>query len=97
MNQVFGSNIRLEGVTLGDKPSIVISQPWAHPDNPRNPLPSSAEIRDFMTKLGFESVANSPFEWFRKSEGVHVLDARPDNFIKTIAGVVPIDLIICKD
>jgi hypothetical protein len=97
VNQVFMSDLRLEGITEGDKPSVVISQPWAHPADPRSPLPSSTEIRDFMMRMRFEPVADAPFEWFRKSDGVHVSDARPDNFIKTIKGVVPIDLIISKN
>jgi hypothetical protein len=95
-NQVFASDLRLEGVTTGDKTSIVISQPWAYPADLRNPLPSSAEIRGFMVSLGFEPVADSPIDWFRKLDGIHVSDARSDNFIKCQEGLVPIDLIISQ-
>ena len=96
VNQVFGSDLRLEGVTRSDKPSIVISQPWAHPADLRCPLPSSTEIWEFMTSLGFDPIPDAPFDWLRKSEGLRVSDARPDNFIKTAEGVVPIDLVICR-
>ncbi len=96
-NEVFGSNLRLEGVTRGDKPSVVTSQPWAHPADLQSPLPCLTEIRDFMTRLSFEPVADALFEWFRKSDGVRVSDARPDNFIKTKGSVVPIDLVISKN
>ncbi|MEW6159368.1 MAG: hypothetical protein AB1813_18230 [Verrucomicrobiota bacterium] len=93
-NQVFGSDLKLEGVTKGAKPSIIISQPWAHPADPRSPLPSSVEVESFMISLYFEPVADTPFEWFRKVDQVRVSDARTDNFIKSKSDVVPIDLIV---
>jgi hypothetical protein len=95
-NRVFGSDLRLEGVTRGEKTSIVISQPWAHPFDLKSPTPSPAEIWEFMMSLGFEPIPDAPFDWLRKSEGVRVSDARPDNFIKTDEGVVPIDIVISK-
>jgi hypothetical protein len=95
-NQIFCSDLRLEGVIAGDKPSVLISQPWAHPADPRCPLPSSTEICDFMASLGFERVADAPFEWFIKSDRIQVFDARPDNFIKSKDGVVPIDLVVSQ-
>jgi hypothetical protein len=38
----------------------------------------------------------SYFGWIRKDEGIAVLDARRDNFIKSANGVVPIDLVISE-
>lgn len=96
INQVFDSDIHLEAVTTGDNVSIVISQPWAYPADPKNPLPTSKEIFDFMTSLGFEPVNDAPFDWFRRADKLRVSDARPDNFIKSTDGVVPIDLIITE-
>lgn len=97
VNEVFGSDIQFEGVIGGDNASVVISQPWAHPADQNSPSPSSEEIYDFMTKLNFEPVADSPYDWIRKSEGILVSDARPDNFMKTPDGIIPIDVVICKD
>ena len=48
----------------------------------------------FMTSLGFEPVPDTEFEWVNKADGMRVSDARPDNFIKSHLGLVPIDLII---
>jgi hypothetical protein len=78
----------------GEKASIVISQPWAYPADPKNPLPSPREIYEFMTSLGFKHVEETHYEWLKKSEGIRVSDARPDNFIKSKEGVVPIDLVV---
>lgn len=93
-NEVFGSDLRLEGVIKGENVSALISQPWTFPANPKKPLPSDNEVFDFMTSMEFKAVKNSYHEWFRKSDKFHVCDARPDNFIKSKAGVIPIDLIV---
>jgi hypothetical protein len=37
---------------------------------------------------------NSYFGWYREEDGITILDARPDNFIKSSQGVIPIDLVI---
>jgi hypothetical protein len=42
-------------------------------------------------------VLESYFGWVKKDEEITVIDAREDNFIKTIEGVVPIDLVISKE
>jgi hypothetical protein len=97
INQIFSSDLRLEGVTAGDAPSVITSQPWAHPADPRSPLPSLSEVREFMVSLGFEPIHDAPFDWFRASDGIRISDARPDNFIKTEYGVVPIDLIASRN
>lgn len=94
MNHVFGSDIRLEGITRGDKPSIITSQEWAHPADERTPLPSELEVEAFMKSLGFQRVPDSTFEWCNKSDRMRVSDARIDNFIKSKEGILPIDLIV---
>ncbi|PWU09830.1 MAG: hypothetical protein C5B50_26600 [Verrucomicrobia bacterium] len=97
MNRIFDADLRLEGVTDANELSIVTSEPWAQPADPRRPLPSSEEIASFMSDLGFALVPGAPFEWFRTRDRVRVSDARPDNFIKSKRGVVPIDLVISSE
>ena len=103
MNRVFNSNFRLEGIlparsliigVAGEQPSIVISQPWIRPADPQHPHPSGKEIAEFMESLGFTELTRSYYGWQRKEDGITILDARPDNFIKSSEGVVPIDLVI---
>ena len=106
MNQEFGGDLRLEGVVLGkprysgeegEKPSIVISQEWIDAADEKSPHPSDQEISDFMMSLGFCRLEDSCYRWRRESDGVVVLDTKPDNFIKTQTGVIPIDLLVGKE
>lgn len=103
MNRVFGSDIRMEGIQMGEspiigqrgeQPAIVTSQPFVLPADPRNPHPTTAEIGTFMREEGFQPRPNSYYGWERPADGVTVLDARPDNFIKAERGIVPVDLVI---
>src|ERR1051325_7366 len=64
------------------------------PAGPDLPHPSNAEIAEFMESLGFDRLSRSYYGWQRKHDGVTILDARADNFIKSREGVVPIDLVI---
>jgi hypothetical protein len=92
MNREFDSDLRLEGIILGkslligvtgDQPCMVISQPWHRPSNMNSPHPSQMEIKEFMEALGFAEAKNSHFGWFKAHGNIKVMDARPDNFIKT--------------
>jgi hypothetical protein len=103
MNRVFQSDLRLEGVLLGtslligatgEQPSIVVSQPWIRPADPDLPHPSDAEVAEFMQSLGFCVLSRSYYGWRRREDGITILDARPDNFIRSPKGVVPIDLVV---
>lgn len=105
MNRVFGAGLRLEGIVLakslilgvqGDQPSIAISQPWIRPADPSRPHPTNVQIAQFMESVGFVQVSRSYYGWHRKADGITVLDARPDNFILSAEGVVPIDLVISE-
>lgn len=105
MNLVFASDLRLEGIAFGrslllgahgDHPRMVISQPWIRPDDVSRPHPSNLEIAEFMESLDFSAQPQSYFGWHRRKDGVTVIDARPDNFIKSAEGVVPIDLVISQ-
>jgi hypothetical protein len=99
---VFGSDIRFEGVTVSDKPSMIIGQPagqpsavisqeWITAANPRLPHPEEEQIAAFMRGKGFRKIRDSFHGWARE-DGVIVMDAKPDNFILSDKGIVPIDL-----
>ncbi len=49
-----------------------------------------------MNDLGFESIPDSFFGWFSEAMSLVVLDAKPDNFIKTAAGILPFDVILLR-
>lgn len=51
-----------------------------------------AEIAERLEADGFVSVPGSYFGWYRPDDGVVIVDAKPDNFKKNSAGVVPLDL-----
>ena len=102
-NLIFKSDIVLEGVVVSEKPSMilgeptgqpcfVISQPFIKALHPDTPGPDESQIADFLMAHGFESIPGSYFGWQRASDGVVILDARRDNFILSVEGVIPIDL-----
>jgi hypothetical protein len=106
-NAVFADDFQIEGVTVSDKPSLilfeptgqpsfVISQQWIVAADADHPTPSAEEIDDYLTRIGFEAAPNSYYGWIRRADGVLIVDAKPDNFIKTHAGVTPIDLQMSK-
>ncbi len=106
MNREFDSDLRFEGIILkkslilfatGEHPCMVISQPWHRPANKNFPHPSGVEIKEFMESLGFAEVNGSYYGWFKAEGKIKVVDARPDNFIKTENGVIPIDLVISEE
>jgi len=105
MNREFGSDILLEGIGFGEsrfeqRPYIVISQCWVRGLNREFPYPSLIEISEFMKSLGFTQMENSQYDWQRIERAgseflsIVVLDAKHENFIKSTAGIVPIDLIV---
>ena len=105
MNRIFGSDLRLEGVALGkslligapgEKPCLVISQPWIDAADENLPHPSEAEVAEFMEALYFSPLTGTFYGWRNNENEITVLDARPDNFIKSPVGVVPIDLVISR-
>jgi hypothetical protein len=96
---VFKSDIRLEGVSVSDKPSMVLFEPPGQPSFVVSQQwfevtesPSLQEISDRLKGDGFLPVPGSYFGWFRPSDRVAIVDAKPDNFVKTEEGVVPLDL-----
>lgn len=105
VNEVFDSDLRLEGIALAQspfhdapdlQPAIVTSQPWIYDALPERPHPTEAEVEQFLTSLGFVSQPDCFHGWHRASDGMLVVDAREDNFIKSPGGVVPIDLVVLR-
>ena len=45
-----------------------------------------------LVEEGFRLVPSSYFGWYRPTDGSVIVDAKPDNFIKTSEGLIPIDL-----
>lgn len=106
-NCLFADEIRLEGAMIGTGPSmligqaagglsLVISQPWLEAADTRRQFPSETEIHDLLSSLGFRPLMRSLFGWQSTDETIVVLDAKPDNFITTPAGILPIDLLLTE-
>ena len=97
--EAFASDIRLEGVTISDKPSMIIGQPAGQPSivisqrwYAKNGTATNEDIHDLLVSEGFRAAPASYFGWFRPDDGVVIVDAKPDNFIQTPEGLMPIDL-----
>jgi len=106
-NELFGDDVRLEGGMLSSGPSmvigmppdglsLVISQPWLDAADSRIPHPQEFEISAHLRDRGFEPLFRSLYGWRHLNEGIIVLDAKPDNFISTADGILPIDLLIAQ-
>ncbi len=104
-NRLFQDDVQLEGVIVSDKPSllvgaapggasIVISQRWLVAADPERPHPTEPEIASFMEELGFDHIPDAFYGWFNENESLVVLDAKPDNLIKTSEGILPFDLLM---
>src|SRR5262249_50270083 len=85
-NEVFGDDVRLEGIIsagpsmiIGETTetiSIVISQGWRQVADLHHPTPSPEEIDVFLQKLGFKYLSVSFHGWHRAADRVILLDAR---------------------
>jgi hypothetical protein len=106
-NEVFGDDVRLEGVTLLTGPAMIIgaspdpvaavvSQRWHEALDSSHAEPDEQEVAEFMIRIGFKDLPKSYHGWYRFADGIIVLDARPDNFIKTPNGIAPIDLLLTQ-
>ncbi len=85
-------------MVIGQKPdsvSLVFSQPWIEAADASNPYPSEEEISSLMKSLGFSELPSSFYGW-KHEDGTIVLDAKPDNFIRSESGIIPIDLQITR-
>lgn len=106
-NELFQDDIRLEGVMLSDGPSmiigqasggisLVISQPWLEAADPARPHPGEKEIAVYLQERGFSPLFDALFGWMRDDDTCVILDAKPDNFILTACGILPIDLLLAE-
>jgi hypothetical protein len=106
-NDLFGDQIILEGGIISDGPSmiigqpagglsLVISQPFLQPANPSSPHPTEEALTPYLQGYGFQRLLNSFFGWINEDQQLVVLDAKPDNFILTPEGILPIDLLITE-
>jgi hypothetical protein len=106
-NRIFGDDVQLEGVMQTGTPSLlvdavpggcslVISQPWLMAADEYHPHPTEIEVDVIMQERSFRPLSDCPFGWLREDDGVLVMDAKPDNFIKTPDGILPFDLIMVR-
>jgi hypothetical protein len=100
---VFGSDLTLEGVTVSEKPSMIIGQPAGQPSivisqlwYERVGIATNEVIHEMLVDEGFRPVPASYFGWYRPADGTVIVDAKPDNFIRTTEGIIPIDLQIAQ-
>ncbi len=102
-NALFADEVQLEGVmssagpsmVIGQPPggiSLVISQPWLDAREVSQPHPTEAEVVKYLEQRGLIRLRDAFYGWRRAADGVVILDARPDNFVLTEAGLLPIDL-----
>lgn len=106
-NLIFNDEIRLEGgmVVSGGpfiigKPTggfaFVISQPWLEAADNKQQYPSEGAIDEFLRGIGFEPLLRAFYGWRSFDQTLIILDAKPDNFIATPAGIFPIDLLLTE-
>jgi hypothetical protein len=106
-NELFADSIELEGFMISSGPSmiigapsgglsLVVSQTWLEAADNANQFPSEQQIRTLMEAKGFRLLFGSLFGWQNEPEQLVILDAKPDNFIATPAGILPVDLLIAE-
>jgi hypothetical protein len=106
-NELFADEIDLEGGMTSEEPSmiigapkggfsLVISQPWIEAADARQPHPEESEVCSYLGARGFAPLVGSFFGWQNTEENLVILDGKPDNFIKTAEGIMPIDLLITE-
>lgn len=77
----------------GKQPSFVTSQTWIRAADLDNPNPNSREVEGYLNSFGFTPWGLRRNAWIRE-DGMYILDAHNQNFIKFPAGIVPVDLVI---
>ena len=75
---------------------MVISQRWLVAGDPEAPHPTENDISIYMNERGFSAIPDSFFGWFNESTTLLLLDAKPDNFIKTAEGILPFDVMLMR-
>jgi hypothetical protein len=96
---LFDSDLILEGVSISNKPSMVLFEPPGRPSFVISQRwfelvdkATTEDIGTLMEEAGFTFLPKAYFGWYRAEDRIVVVDAKPDNFIKTSVGLVPIDL-----
>lgn len=106
-NTLFQDDILLEGAIVHSGPSMlighppdglsfVISQPWLEAVDNAQQFPSEESIHDLLCQIGFRPLLQSFYGWQSHDESLVILDAKPDNFIETAHGILPIDLMLAE-
>ncbi len=106
-NVVFNGRIKLVGFCVSGRPSLIIGEPPGQPSivtsqpfylaaDLDHPAPTPEKLDKWMRAQGFLGMPASHFGWVRPADGVVVTDAKPDNFIFTADGILPIDLQIAQ-
>lgn len=92
-NEVFGDDIRLEGVIIEDGHLRVVTSQSAIFGR----RPTDTEISQWLHTRGFEPAnVGSDLVWYRMGDNTLVADAHGGNLVLTDRGIVPIDLIIAR-
>ena len=73
-----------------------ISQPWLDAADESRPHPDERDIAAYLKARGFTALFDALYGWIRESDGIVILDAKPDNFILTERGILPVDLLITE-
>lgn len=96
-NELFGDDIRIEGVAFDEAQlEVVTTQPWIVA-SPLRPSPAQVEIDAYFSSLGFRKVELVPDVplYLHRELGILVADAHDRNILRHEAGaLVPIDLVI---
>lgn len=106
-NTIFQDDILLEGAIVHSGPSMlighppdrlsfVISQPWLEAADNAQQFPHEEKIHEFLCPIGFRPLLRSLYGWQSQDESLVILDAKPDNFIETASGILPIDLLLAE-
>jgi len=100
---LFESDVKLEGVMISDKPSVVLGAPprqatfvISQKFFKRASKITIEDITKMLEECGFQHVPKAFFGWVRKEDRIVLIDARPDNFVNTEIGLIPIDLQITQ-
>lgn len=106
-NTIFQDDVLLEGAIVDSGPSMlighppgglsfVVSQPWLEAADNAQQFPPEKKIHEFLCGIGFRPMLSSLYGWQSHDESLVILDAKPDNFIETAEGILPIDLMLAE-
>jgi hypothetical protein len=93
-NRVFGDDIAFEGVAkVAGKIRVVTSQRFIVGE-----VPEPQEVSALLEAMGFLSLELAgQTAWYRPADNVLAFDAHTKNFVRTVGGILPIDVILLQD